>query len=92
MALKTVTREFEGFLEDRKSRFLAHLVPVDMFDQRMEELRKEIEDLKKNNPATDLKRAVDESIAPVSEELRKETSEIDKSLKEAQTADEPAKS
>ena len=39
MALKTVTREFEGFLEDRKSRFLAHLVPVDMFDQRMEELR-----------------------------------------------------
>lgn len=41
MALKTVTREFEGFLEDRKSRFLAHLVPVDMFDQRMEELRKE---------------------------------------------------
>ncbi|NKX62827.1 phosphoenolpyruvate carboxykinase [Labrenzia sp. 5N] len=41
MALKTVTREFEGFLEDRKSRFLAHLVPVDMFDRRMEELRKE---------------------------------------------------
>lgn len=67
------------------------------FDQmaretEMEELRKEIEDLKKNNPATDLKRAVDESIAPVSEELRKETSEIDKSLKEAQAADEPAKS
>lgn len=41
MALKTITREFEGFLEDRKSRFLAHLVPVDMFAGRLEELRKE---------------------------------------------------
>ncbi|MHA7774019.1 IMPACT family protein [Roseibium sp. M-1] len=41
MAFKTVTREFEGFLEDRKSRFLAHLVPVDLFDTRLEELRKE---------------------------------------------------
>ena len=41
MSLKTVTREFEGFLEDRTSRFLAHLVPFDQFDQRLEELRKE---------------------------------------------------
>ena len=41
MALKTITREFEGYLEDRKSRFLAHLVPVDRFEQRLEELRKE---------------------------------------------------
>jgi len=41
MSLKTVTCEFEGFLEDRKSRFLAHLVPVDQFDRRLEELRKE---------------------------------------------------
>jgi len=41
MALKTVTREFEGFLEDRKSRFLAHLVPLDRFEQRLDELRKE---------------------------------------------------
>lgn len=41
MALKIVTREYEGFLEDRKSRFLAHLVPYDQFDQRLEELRKE---------------------------------------------------
>ncbi len=41
MALKTITREFEGFLEDRKSRFLAHLVPLGMFEQRLEELRKE---------------------------------------------------
>jgi len=41
MALKTITREFEGFLEDRKSRFLAHLVPFDRFDRRLEELRKD---------------------------------------------------
>ncbi len=41
MGNKTVTREFEGFLEDRKSRFLAHLVPADRFDQRLQELRKE---------------------------------------------------
>ncbi len=41
MAFKTITREFEGFLEDRKSRFLAHLVPVEQFDRRLEELRKE---------------------------------------------------
>lgn len=41
MSFKTVTREFEGFLEDRKSRFLAHLVPLDRFEERLEELRKE---------------------------------------------------
>ncbi|WFE88738.1 YigZ family protein [Roseibium porphyridii] len=41
MAFKTVTREFEGFLEDRKSRFLAHLVPFEAFDQRLDDLRKE---------------------------------------------------
>ncbi|WP_428688170.1 YigZ family protein [Roseibium sp.] len=41
MTLKTITREFEGFLEDRKSRFLAHLVPLELFDQRLEDLRKE---------------------------------------------------
>ncbi|ASP36399.1 YigZ family protein [Labrenzia sp. VG12] len=40
-SIKTVTSEFEGFLEDRKSRFLAHLVPLDLFEQRLEELRKE---------------------------------------------------
>ncbi|WP_298813510.1 YigZ family protein [uncultured Roseibium sp.] len=41
MAFRTVTREFEGFLEDRKSRFLAHLVPFEVFDQRLDDLRKE---------------------------------------------------
>jgi len=67
------------------------------FDQmaretEMEELRKEIDDLKKNNPAADLKRAVDESIAPINEELRKETSEINTSLNQSPPKDEPAKS
>ncbi|MEP3048752.1 MAG: YigZ family protein [Roseibium sp.] len=40
-SFKTITQEFEGYLEDRKSRFLAHLVPFELFDQRLEELRKE---------------------------------------------------
>ncbi|MHA7871290.1 MAG: Sec-independent protein translocase protein TatB [Hyphococcus sp.] len=72
------------------------------FDQmaretEMEELRKEIEDLKKNNPAAEMKRAVDETLAPAREDLRKATDEINQSVKEAQTAqtapqDEPAKS
>ncbi len=41
MSLKTITREYEGFLEDRKSRFLAFLVPIERFGSRLEELRKE---------------------------------------------------
>lgn len=41
MDLETVTREYEGFLEDRKSRFLAHLVPIELFERRLEELRRE---------------------------------------------------
>ncbi|WP_150524357.1 IMPACT family protein [Roseibium sediminis] len=41
MGFKTVTREFEGYLEDRKSRFLSFLVPVDLFDQRLGELKAE---------------------------------------------------
>ncbi|MET1414204.1 YigZ family protein [Roseibium sp. HPY-6] len=41
MPLKTVTREYEGFLEDRKSRFLAFLMPIQQFDQRLDSLRKE---------------------------------------------------
>lgn len=41
MDFKTVTREYEGFLEDRKSRFLAHLVPYDRFERRLHELRKD---------------------------------------------------
>ncbi|GGB51229.1 hypothetical protein GCM10011316_24050 [Roseibium aquae] len=38
--LFTITHAFEGFLEDRKSRFLAHLVPVASFDERLTALRK----------------------------------------------------
>ncbi|MFD1695127.1 YigZ family protein [Roseibium aestuarii] len=42
MASRTIiTREFEGFLEDRKSRFLAFLMPLERFDDRMTELRAE---------------------------------------------------
>lgn len=65
------------------------------FDQmaretEMEELRKEIDDLKKNNPVSDLKRAVDESVAPIDKELRKETGEINEALKDKKPAPEPA--
>ncbi|MTH95420.1 YigZ family protein [Roseibium sp. RKSG952] len=38
---KTVTRAFTGYLEDRKSRFLAHLVPLADFQCTLEALRKE---------------------------------------------------
>ena len=41
MPLKTITRESVGFVEDRKSRFLAHLVPINAFGTRLEDLRKE---------------------------------------------------
>ena len=41
MPFQTITREYEGFLEDRKSRFLAFLVPIEQFEIRLEELRKE---------------------------------------------------
>ncbi|GAA0777949.1 phosphoenolpyruvate carboxykinase [Roseibium denhamense] len=41
MALMTVHEPSEGYLEDRKSRFLAHLVPIDAFDSCLESLRKD---------------------------------------------------
>lgn len=41
MPFKTVISESEGFLEDRKSRFLAVLLPVDRFDARLADLRRD---------------------------------------------------
>ncbi|MBD8893154.1 YigZ family protein [Roseibium litorale] len=41
MSLQTIEREFEGYLEDRKSRFLAYLVPLAVFEDRLEALRSE---------------------------------------------------
>lgn len=58
MSLKTVTREYEGFLEDRKSRFLAYLVPIQQFDQRLDELRKEHR--KANHIVTAYRRLLDD--------------------------------
>ena len=51
------------------------------FDQmareaEMEELRKELDDLKRNNPVADVKRAVDETLAPIDKELRDEANEL----------------
>lgn len=41
MQLWTVTSESEALLEDRKSRFLAHLVPIELFESRLAELKKD---------------------------------------------------
>ncbi|MEJ8473358.1 YigZ family protein [Roseibium algae] len=41
MDFQTIESEFCGVLEDRKSRFLAHLVPIAEFEGRLEVLRKE---------------------------------------------------
>ncbi|WDI30636.1 Sec-independent protein translocase protein TatB [Hyphococcus flavus] len=55
------------------------------FDQmareaEMEELRKEIDDLKKNNPVADAKRAFDETTAPIDKELREEARELNEAV------------
>lgn len=65
------------------------------FDQmareaEMEELRKEIEDLKKNNPVADAKRAMDETLAPIDRELRKEARDIDEAARAAPVPDPAA--
>lgn len=57
------------------------------FDQmareaEMEDLRKEIEDLKKNNPITDVKREMEDSLAPIDKELREEAQAIHKAANE----------
>ena len=58
------------------------------FDQmareaEMEELRQEIETLKRENPVADVKRAVDETFAPVADELRKEAAEVKDAVDQA---------
>lgn len=44
----------------------------------MEELRQEIEDLKKNNPVADAKRAMDETMAPIKKDLGEEAEKLNK--------------
>ena len=63
-----------------KARSMAREFTV-AFDQmareaEMEELRKELDDLKRNNPVADVKRAVDETLAPIDKELRDEANEL----------------
>ena len=41
MTLHTIAREFQIETEEKKSRFIAFLVPSSQFDQRLDELRKE---------------------------------------------------
>ena len=56
------------------------------FDQmareaEMEELRKEIDDLKKNNPVADAKRAFDDATAPIKDDLESEKAAINKAAR-----------
>lgn len=45
-------------------------------ESEMEEMRKEIEALKKNNPVADLKKEIDDAVAPLKTELDDAASEI----------------
>jgi len=56
----------------------------------MEDLRKEIDELKKHNPITDAQRAIDETIAPIDEEMRKEASKIDKAVSDTVSDQAPS--
>ncbi|AXS39630.1 YigZ family protein [Breoghania sp. L-A4] len=58
MALQTITTECLGELEDRKSRFLASLVPIAAFDARLSELR--AEHRKANHHVTAFRRMMDD--------------------------------
>ena len=67
------------------------------FDQmareaEMEDLRKEIDELKKNNPAAAVKREVEEAFAPVNAELRKEEEQLKAATKAAESAEQEASS
>ncbi|MDX5594977.1 IMPACT family protein [Pseudovibrio sp. SPO723] len=58
MPLYTVTREFQAELEEKKSRFLAFLVPYDRFETRLSELRDQHR--KANHHVTAFRRMLDE--------------------------------
>jgi len=67
------------------------------FDQmaretEMDELRNEIDLLKKNNPIADVKRAIDDSMAPIDQELRKETDKINEAMSDPEVKDDSASS
>lgn len=71
------------------------------FDQmareaEMEDMRKEIESLKKDNVFADAKREIDETLSPIDKELRDEASEVKdamtKPVRDMSAEDEPAKS
>ena len=77
-----------------KARSMAREFTV-AFDQmaretEMEELRKELDDLKRNNPVADVKRAVDETLAPIDKELRDEANELKDAVTKPVAGDAPA--
>ena len=64
------------------------------FDQmareaEMDELRKEIDDLKNNNPVAEVKKAVEETLSPVTNDLKKEVQDINNDIAPAQKSDAP---
>ncbi len=54
----------------------------DQMAREMEELRKEIDDLKKDNVFTKTKRELDESLDPLTKDIRNEVSEVNKAVLE----------
>ena len=77
-----------------KARSMAREFTV-AFDQmaretEMEELRKELDDLKRNNPVADVKRAVDETLSPIDKELRDEANELKDAVTKPVAGDPPA--
>jgi len=57
MDYKTISRIFSAETEEKKSRFIAHLVPLDMFDHVLARLR--IEHRKANHHVTAFRRMLD---------------------------------
>ncbi len=65
-------------------------------ESEMEDLRKEIETLKKENVFAKAKQEIDESVAPINQEMRKEATDLEKavtkSVGDSDPDAEPAKS
>ena len=59
-------------------------------ESEMEELRKEIDTLKNDNVIAKTKRELEEELKPASDELRKETSEINKAANQSKASESTA--
>lgn len=59
-------------------------------ETEMEEMRKEIEALKRANPISDAKRVLDETMAPIEKDIRDEARQLDDAVRENPPAPEKA--